>query len=319
MKIVVTDHTIVSAGGVSWAEMEKLGDLVLYDNTMPEELIDRIKDATAVFSNRVKIPAEAIEAAPQLKMIGVFGTGIDNVDAKCAKEHGVAVCNVPGYGRGAVAQMAIALMMEIARNTAFFNSYIKNVGWTDPIDLTLCNTRTIEMTGKTFGIIGMGDIGYAAARIAMAMDMNVLAYRRNPKPELECDQLHFADLDTVLRESDVISIHCPLTPETEGLINKDTIAKMKDGVIFINVSRGKIMVQDDVADALDSGKIYAAGIDTFFPEPCGKDHRLALHPRCIATPHVGWSPLETKQRVVNTCAANLKSVLDGNPQNVANK
>lgn len=318
MKIVVTDAFLVNAGGVSWDPMRKFGEVVLYDDTLPEEVIGRVCDAGAILTNRVKITREIIAASPNLKMIGVFGTGVDHIDCEAAREYGVAVCNVPGYGRGAVAQMAIALMFEVARNTSKFNEFIKTQGWTNPIEPVAANIRQMELTGKTIGIIGMGDIGYAVAKVCMAMDMKVLANRRTPKKELECDQLKFVDLDTLYRESDIISIHCPLTDETRGMINRESIAKMKDGVVLINVGRGPLFNTADVVEALDSGKIYAAGVDVFDPEPCGKDHPLANHPRCVASPHVAWSPIETKQRIIDTQARNLESVLAGKPQNVKN-
>lgn len=318
MKIVVTDAFLVSAGGVSWEPFRKIGQLDLYDDSLPQEVIERVHDADAVLTNRVKITREIIENSPNLKMVGVFGTGVDHVDCIAAREHGVAVCNVPGYGRGAVAQMAIALLFAIARNTAAFDSFIKNVGWTNPIEPVAANMRQMELTGKTIGIIGMGDIGYAVAKVCMAMDMNVLAYRRSPRKELECDQLHFTDLDTLYAQSDIITIHCPLTDETRGMINKESISKMKDGVVLINVGRGALFNTADVVEALDSGKVYMAGVDVFDPEPCGKNHPLATHPRCIASPHVAWSPLETKQRIIDTQAQNFLSVLAGNPQNIKN-
>ena len=318
LNIVVTDAFLVSAGGVSWDPLREIGNVTLYDDTLPEELPERIKDADAIFTNRCRFPEEIIKCAPHLKMIGTFGTGVDIVDCEAARRHGVAVCNIPGYGRGAVAQMAIAFMFEIGRQTSFFNDWMKNTGWVNSIEADISNVRQMEFTGKTIGIIGMGDIGYAVAKVCMAMDMKVLAYRRHPKKELECDQLKFVDLDTLLRESDIISTHCPLTDETRGLINKEAIAKMKDGVVLINVGRGPVFNTADVVDGLNSGKIYACGVDVFDPEPCGKTHPLATHPRCFASPHVAWSPLETRQRIVNMSADNLRNLLNGTPTNVKN-
>ena len=226
MKILITDGFLVNAGGVSWKPLEEIGEVVYYDDTTPQELPERLKDVDAAFTNRVRFPAEIFQYANKLKMIGTFGTGVDIIDCKAAREHGVAVCNIPGYGRGAVAQMAIALMFEICRRTAYFDHFMKDVGWVNSIEKDVSNVRQMELTGKTLGIIGMGDIGYAIARVAMALDMNVLAYRRHPVKEQECDQLHFVDLDTLLRESDIISTNSPLTDETRYIINKDTIAKM---------------------------------------------------------------------------------------------
>ena len=318
MKILITDGFLVNAGGVTWDPLREIGEVIYYDDTTPEELPERLKDVDAAFTNRVRFPAEIFQYANKLKMIGTFGTGVDIIDCKAAREHGVTVCNIPGYGRGAVAQLAIAMMFEIGRRTSFFNDWMKNTGWVNSIEADVANVRQMEFTGKTIGIIGMGDIGYAVAKVCMAMDMKVLANRRTPKPELECDQLKFVDLDTLYRESDIISIHCPLTDETRGIINKESISKMKDGVILINVGRGPLFNTADVVGALDSGKIYMAGVDVFDPEPCGKDHPLANHPRCIASPHVAWSPIETRQNLVNRSAENFRNLLNGTPTNVKN-
>lgn len=318
MKILITDGFLVNAGGVSWAPLEEIGEVIYYDDTTPEELLERIVDVDAAFTNRVRFPAEVFDHAKNLKMIGTFGTGVDFIDCKVAREHGVSVCNIPGYGRGAVAQMALALMFEVCRRTSFFNDFVKNTGWENPIEPVVSNVRQMELTGKTIGIIGMGDIGYAIAKVCMAMDMNVLAYRRHPIKEYECDQLKFVDLDTLLANSDIISTNCPLTDETRYIINKDSIAKMKDGVILINAGRGALFNTKDVVDALDSGKVHMAGVDVFDPEPCGKNHPLATHPRCVATPHVAWSPFETRQNLVNRSAENLKALLNGTPKNVKN-
>lgn len=309
IKIVVVDGYLIEVGGVTWKPLEDLGNLTVYDDTAPEDVIERVKDADAVFTNRVRMTDEIMNHAPHLKMIGAFGTGYDHIDAAAAKRHGIEVCNVPGYGRGAVAQMAIALILEIARRTSFFDHYIKTVGWTDPNDPVIANTRCMELTGKTLGIIGLGDIGSAVAGIAMAMGMHILAYQRHPKPEKESENLHFVSLQELLRRSDIVSVHCPLTPETRGLIGRREVEEMKDGVILINVSRGAILDTDAVVDGLNSGKIYACGIDTFEPEPCGKNHPLAMHPHCIATPHAAWAPVETRQLVVDRCAENLARVL----------
>lgn len=318
MKILITDGFLVNAGGVSWKPLEEIGEVVYYDDTTPEELKERIRDVDAAFTNRVKFPAEIFSYANKLKMIGTFGTGVDFIDCKVAREHGVSVCNIPGYGRGAVAQMAIALLFEICRRTSYFDHFMKDVGWENPIEPAVSNVRQMELTGKTMGIIGMGDIGYAIAKVAMALDMKVLAYRRNPVREWECEQLRFVDLDTLLRESDIISTNCPLTDETRYIINRDSISRMKDGVILINVGRGALFNTKDVVEALDTGKVAMAGVDVFDPEPCGKNHPLATHPRCVASPHVAWSPFETRQNLVNRSAENLRALLDGTPKNVKN-
>ena len=319
LKIVVTDAFLVGAGGISWKPLKELGDLYLYDDTSIHELPARVADADVIFSNRVPITEEIIAACPKLKLIGVFGTGVNHIDCEAAEKFHVAVCNVPGYGRGAVAQMAIALLLSIARNVLQFDTFMKREGWVNPMDPAVASIRQIELTGKTLGIIGMGNIGYAVAKIAMAMDMNVLAYQRHVDKTLECRQLKFVPLEELLHCSDVISLHCPLTKETFEIIDSHCISHMKDGVVLINVSRGKLLNTQDVVDALNAKKIYAVGIDTFDCEPCGKNHILASHPRCVATPHVAWAPLETRQHIVDVCADNLRSLLNNTPQNIQNR
>ena len=214
--------------------------------------------------------------------------------------------------------MTIALMMEIVRQTSVFNHYVKTHGWLDAVDPHICAIRQFELTGKTIGIIGLGDIGYAVAKVCMAMDMNVLAYNRNPRRELECEQLHFTDLDTLLAQSDIVSLHCPLTDQTRGMMNAEKLAKMKVGAILLNTSRGAVLDEQAVVDALNCGKLYAVGADVFSTEPCGKDHLLAAHPRCVATPHVAWSPEETRARVIEIAAADVQAFLNGENLNVVN-
>lgn len=314
MKSVILDGYLVGVGGCSWEPIAKYGEFVYYDETSGEDDVPaRIGDAEAVFTNRCPISAETIRRCPNLKLIHSFGTGYNQIDLPAAQARGIVVCNTPGYGRGAVAQMAAALLFAIARNVSVFDDYLKTVGWNDRSDPNICAVRQMELTGKTLGIIGLGDIGYAFARIAMAMDMNILAYNRTPKRELECAQLRYADLDTVLRESDIISVHCPLTDQTRGLIGADAIAKMKDGSILINTSRGAILDEQAVIAALDSGKLYAVGADVFSQEPCGKDNPLACHPRCVATPHVAWTPFETREHIIDMAGEALGAFLAGAP------
>ena len=314
MKSVILDGYLVGNGGCSWAPISQYGELVYYDDTTAaDDIAVGIGDADAAFTNRCPITAETIARCPNLKLIHSFGTGFNQIDLPAAQARGIVVCNTPGYGRGAVAQMAIALMFAIVRNTAVFDHYIKTHGWLDSADPNICAIRQMELTGKTLGIVGLGDIGYAVARVAMAMDMQVLAYRRTPDLSLECSQLHYADLDTVLSRSDIVSIHCPLNDSTRGMINAGAIAKMKDGAILLNTSRGAVLDEQAVIDALDSGKLYAAGVDVFAQEPCGKDYPLACHPRCIATPHVAWTPFETRERVISIAGENLGAFLSGFP------
>lgn len=279
--------------------------------TGTDDVASRIGDAEIALTNRCPIDVGTIKRCPNLKLIHSFGTGYNQIDLKAANDQNIIVCNTPAYGRGAVAQMTIALLMGIVRNTAFFDSYMKTHGWCESVDPEICAIRQFELTGKTIGIVGLGDIGYAVARIAMAMDMNVLASQRTPKKELQCDQLHFTVLDTLLSCSDIVSLHCPLTEQTNKLINRERIDKMKYGSILLNTSRGAVLDEDAVIEALNSGKLFALGADTFATEPCGKDHPLASHPRCLATPHVAWTPEETRSRIIEIAGETVYSFING--------
>ena len=315
MKIAVLDGFLVNPGDISWEPIAKQGEFVLHESTEPAETIAHIGDARAVYTNRCVIDRAAMEACPNLRYINTFGTGFNMIDLEAAKEHGITVCNVPAYSTRAVAQMAAALLLQIACNTAMFDSYLKNHGWYEPIDRIMTAIPQMELAGKTMGIIGLGDIGANMAAIAQALGMDVIAYRRNPNPEQEGENLRFVSLDELYARSDVISIHCPLNEESRGMINDAAIARMKDGVILINTARGAILDDAAVVRALNSGKIYAVGSDVYAPEPCGKDHILACHPRCVATPHMGWAPKETRERLIGYCAANLAAYIAGKPIN----
>jgi len=315
MKISVLDGFLVNPGDISWDPIASQGEFELHQFTDAADVIAHIGNAEAVYTNRCVIDAAAMEACPNLKYINSFGTGFNMIDIREAERRGIAVCNVPAYSTHAVAQMAAALLLQIACNTAVFDDYIKNIGWVKPIDPDLTAIPQMELAGKTIGIIGLGDIGGNMARIAVALGMKVIAYRRNPDPKMENENLKFVSLDELYANADVISIHCPLNDDSRGMIDDAAIAKMKDGVILINTARGAILDDAAVVRALDSGKIYAVGSDVWAPEPWGKDHILATHPRCVATPHMGWAPKETRERVIRYCAENLAAFLKGEKQN----
>lgn len=318
MKITVLDGYLVGVGGQDWSPLSTLGEFVYYEMTTgADDVAARIGDADIILTNRCPVSAETIAQCPNLKLIHSFGTGYNQIDLAAANERGIVVTNTPGYGRGAVAQMAIALLFAIVRKVDVFDHYVKTTGWREPIDPNICAIRQFELTGKTIGILGMGDIGYAVARVAMAMDMQVLAYQRNPRKELECEHLRYCSLDELYAQSDIISVHCPLTDQTRGMVNAGAIAKMKDGVIVLNTARGPVVDEEVMIAALDSGKVYAYGTDVFAAEPCG-DSAIAHHPRCVATPHVAWMPEETRAGVIRISADNIKAFMDGKKLNVVN-
>jgi glycerate dehydrogenase len=319
MKIVVLDGYTLNPGDLSWAELEKLGELTVYDRTPEDKVLDRIGDAKIVYTNKTPMTRETFCKAPNIKWVGVLATGYNIVDVKAAKERGIPVTNIPSYGTTAVAQMVFALLLEICHHVWEHSEAVKKGEWTNNKDFCFWKYPLIELAGKTMGIIGYGRIGQATGRIAQAMGMKVLAYDRHENKELESRTMRYVGLDKLLKESDVISLHCPLFESTKGIINRETIAKMKDGVILINTSRGPLVVEEDLAEALNSGKIYAAAVDVVSTEPIPMDNPLISAKNIIITPHIAWAPKESRQRLMDIAVDNLKAFLNGQPVNVVNE
>lgn len=276
----------------------------------------RIGDAQAVYTNKTPLKGEVLEQCPGLRFIGVLATGYNVVDIKRAKELGITVCNIPSYGTAAVGQFAIGLLLEICHHIGHHNDAVHEGRWTENPDWCFWDYPLIELDSKVMGIIGYGRIGQCTGRIAQAMGMKVLAYDSYQRPELENENCHYASLTEVLTQSDVIALHCPLFPETEGIINKETISMMKDGVIIINNSRGPLIVEEDLCEALKSGKVAAAGLDVVSTEPIRPDNVLLTAPNCIITPHISWASKESRARLMAIAVENLKSFLAGKPINV---
>lgn len=318
MKIVVLDGYTLNPGDISWKGMEAFGDVVVYDRTNPKDIVSRIGDAEVVYTNKTPITKETLDACPNIKFIGVLATGYNIIDIAAAKEKGIPVSNIPTYGTAAVSQFAIALLLELCHHIGAHSDAVKAGEWSSNPDWCFWKYPLVELDGKTMGIIGFGRIGQDTGKIAQALGMKVLAYDAFKRPELESDTCHYVDLDTLLKESDVISLHCPLFPDTEGIINKDTIAKMKDGVMIINDSRGPLIVEQDLRDALDSGKVAGAALDVVSTEPIKMDNPLLGAKNVILTPHIAWAPKESRQRLMDIAVANLKAYVDGQPQNVVN-
>ncbi len=318
-KIVILEGYTENPGDLSWSGFEALGELTVYDRVSKEEIVARIADADIVYNNKLPITRAVMEACPNLKFIGVLATGYNCVDVAAAKEHGIVVCNIPTYGTAAVGQFAMALLLEICHHIGHHSEAVAAGRWETSPDWCFWDYPLIELAEKTMGIIGFGRIGQTTGRIAQAMGMKVLAYDSYKNPALESDTCKFVELDELLRSSDVIALHCPLFPETEGIINKDTIAKMKDGVIILNNSRGPLIVEQDLADALNSGKVYAAGLDVVSTEPILGDNPLLRAKNCIITPHISWAPKESRQRLMDIAVENLRQYLNGTPVNVVNR
>ena len=318
MKIVVLDGYTLNPGDISWEGMEAFGEVTVYDRTKAEEVVERIGDAEVVYTNKTPITKETMDACPGMKFIGVLATGYNIVDIAAAKEKGIPVSNIPTYGTAAVSQFAIALLLELCHHIGEHSDAVKAGEWTSNPDWCFWKYPLVELAGKNMGIIGFGRIGQDTGKIAQALGMKVLAYDAFKRPELESATCKYVDLDTLLAESDVISLHCPLFPDTEGIINKDTIAKMKDGVMIINDSRGPLIVEQDLRDALDSGKVAGAALDVVSTEPIQMDNPLLGAKNVILTPHIAWAPKESRQRLMDIAVDNLKCYVDGKPQNVVN-
>lgn len=322
MKIVVLDGYTLNPGDLDWNRLNSLGQCTVYDRTPLDdniEIIRRIGDAEVVFTNKTPLNAEVFEKCQNIKFVGVLATGYNIVDVATAKEKNIPVCNIPTYGTAAVAQFAIAMLLEICHHVGHHNNAVHEGRWATNDDWCFWDYPLIELDGKTMGIIGYGRIGKATGKLAQALGMNVIAFDKHSNPAMETETLKFGDLDEVFAKSDVIALHCPLFPETEGIINKDTIAKMKDGVIILNNSRGPLIVEEDLRAALDSGKVYAAGLDVVSTEPIKPDNPLLGAKNCIITPHISWAPKESRLRLMNIAVDNLEAFLKGEPINVVNK
>lgn len=318
MDIVVLDGYTLNPGDITWGGMEKLGCLTVYDRTPTDKIVERIGNAEVVFTNKTPISKETFEACPNIKFVGVLATGYNVVDVVSAKEKGISVTNIPTYGTDAVGQFVIGLLLEICHHIAHHDKAVHDGRWENNDDWCFWDYPLIELAGKTMGVIGFGRIGQTTGRIAKALGMKVIAYDEYPN-DAGKEFAEYVSLNALYSESDVIALHCPLLPSTEGIINKDNIAKMKDGVIILNNSRGPLIVEQDLADALNSGKVYAAGVDVVSTEPIKADNPLLTAKNCIITPHISWAPKESRQRLMNIAVDNLDAFIKGTPKNVVNK
>ena len=321
MKIVVLDGYTENPGDISWAPLEKLGEVTVYDRTAYEEsplIAERLGDADIAVINKTPISKETIDKCPNLKGIAVLATGYNVVDYDYAKEKGIPVMNVPVYGTDNVSQFAVSLLLEVCSHIGHHSDSVHAGEWASNADWCYWHYPMIEVSGKTAGIIGLGRIGVNTAKILKAMNVNVIAYDAF-QSEAGKAVAEYVELDELLAKSDFIFLHCPLFPSTQGIINKENIAKMKDGVIIINNSRGPLIVEQDLYDALESGKIAAAAVDVVSTEPIKADNVLLKAKNCIITPHISWATKEARERIMQTTADNVESVIKGAPQNVVNK
>ena len=320
MNLVILDSYTENPGDLSWDVLKQFGDLTVYDRTDVSdeaEIIRRIGDSEIVITNKTPITRAVLDACPAVRYITVLATGYNIVDTGAAKEKGIPVSNVPAYGTAAVGQFAIALLLEVCHHIGHHNESVHRGDWERCKDFCYWNYPLIELAGKTMGIIGFGRIGQTTGRIAKALGMRVLACGSRPTDQGRVIA-EYVDQDYLLANADVISLHCPLFPETKGLISRDTIRKMKDGVILINNSRGPLIVEQDLADALNSGKVAAAAVDVVSTEPIWGDNPLLAAKNCIITPHISWASKESRQRILDCTEANIRAFLAGAPQNVVN-
>lgn len=319
MKLTVIDGYTMNPGDLSWEQYEKFGELRVFDHYTgdEEEVIRRIGDAEIVIANKSKVTRRVIDACPNIRFIAVQATGYDPIDYVYTREKGIPVSNVPAYGTDSVAQFAIALLLEICGHAGHHDQAVHQGKWAACGDWCFWDYPMIELSGKTMGIIGFGRIGQAVGRITSALGMKVLAYNRS-RSESGAKIAQYVELDELLERADVISLHCPAFPETVGMINRDTIAKMKDGVILINNSRGALIVEQDLAEALNSGKVAAAALDVVSSEPIREDNPLLRAKNCLITPHISWAPKESRQRIMDCTEENIRCFLAGKPQNVVN-
>ena len=320
MKIVVLDGYTENPGDISWAPLEALGDVTVYDRTSYAEsplIAERIGAAEIAVTNKTPLTRAVIDACPNLRAIAVLATGYNVVDTVYARTKGIPVMNVPAYGTDNAAQYAVALLLEACSHVGLHDRSVHAGEWTESADFCYWKRPLIEISGKTAGIIGFGRIGMAVARVLRAMNVRVLAYSRSERAEGRA-LADYVPLDELIGSSDFIFLHCPLTPETEGLINAARISQMKDGVIIVNNGRGQLIVEQDLAAALRSGKVAWAAVDVVSAEPIAPDNPLLHAPNCIITPHISWATKEARERIMQTTADNVKSFMAGKPAHVVN-
>ena len=322
MKIVVLDGYTENPGDLSWAPLEELGELIVYDRTSltdEAEIISRIGDAEIVITNKTPISKNTMDACPNIKFIAVLATGYNVVDYEYAKEKGIPLSNVPIYGTRSVSQFAIALLLEVCHHIGHHSQTVYDGKWENCIDWCYWDYPLIELADKTYGLLGCGNIGIHTAEIAKALGMRVIAYDARETEAARALGVEYVTLDELFAQSDVLGLQMPLFPFNTGIINKENIAKMKDGVIIINNSRGQMVVEQDLADALNSGKVAGAGLDVVSTEPIRGDNPLLKAKNCVITPHMSWGAKESRQRIMNTTVENVKAYLDGAPINVVNQ
>ncbi len=314
MNIVYLDGYTLNPGDLSWTPLEKLGNLTVYDRTAPEEIVERAAQADAILTNKVVLDAQILTQLPHLRYVGVTATGYNIIDVKAARAQGISVTNVRGYSTPAVAQHTFSLLLALTNHTELHSQSVRSGDWTTAVDWCYWQTPLVEISGKTLGLIGLGDIGTQVARIALAFGMRVVAHRKSSASAGEGTKL--VELDQLFQESDVVSLHCPLTDETSGIINAASLAHMKPTAYLINTGRGGLIKEQDLADALNAGRLAGAAVDVLSTEPPQADNPLLTAQNCLVTPHIAWALHESRERLLQLTAENIAAFQKGTPINV---
>lgn len=318
MNIVVLDGFTLNPGDNAWTKVEAQGDFTVYDRTPAEQIVDRSAGADIVLTNKTPLSAETMAQLPDLKFISVLATGYNVVDVAAARERNIPVSNVPIYGTDSVAQFVIATLLELCHNVALHDSLVKEGAWASNPDFCFWKTPLVELSGKTIGIVGLGRIGRRTAELAGAFGMKVIVYTRTRKDALDLKGFEWVELNELFERSDVVSLHCPQTQENLGFVNAELLKKMKPTSFLINTSRGPLIVEEDLAEALDAGTLAGAAVDVVSVEPIKPDNPLLKAKNCIITPHIAWATLEARQRLMQTTAENVAAFIEGSPIHVVN-
>jgi glycerate dehydrogenase len=316
MQIVVIEGYSLNPGDLSWEGLEALGELMVYDRSRQDQIVERCKDAEIIFTNKEPLGRDIMTQLPKLKFIGVLATGYNCVDVAAAKELGIVVSNVPGYGTTSVVQLTFALLLELTLHVQDHSNAVKNGDWSRSPDFCFWNYPLIELAGKTMGIIGFGDIGKKVGDVATAFGMNVIGNSRTQSDQSRRQNFRWASVEELLEQSDVVSLHCPLTPETTGLINRENLTRMKSSAFLLNTSRGPLVIDQDLADALNGDVIAGAGIDVLSKEPPPPGNPLFFAKNCVITPHIAWATKEARIRLMDIVTNNASAYVNGTPVNV---
>lgn len=315
MNIVYPDAYTLNPGDLDWAPIQSLGNVTLYDRTTPDQLVERLKDADIVLVNKVKLSRETLAQLPRLRYIGVTATGYDIVNVVAAREQGITVTNVKGYSTDSVAQLTFALLLELTHHVGRHAESVRAGDWVRSTDFSYAKSPLIELAGKTLGVVGYGDIGRKVAAIGRAFSMNILVNRRSPVSASE-EGISVVDWPTLFAQSDVVSLHCPATPDTVGFVNQELLSRMKPTAFLLNTSRGSLLNEQDVANALNIGQLAGAGLDVLSIEPPKPDNPLLTVRNCLISPHIAWASYEARQRLLKAVAENVQAFLNGKPQNM---